>query len=68
MQESPEKAVYAERYDQNDAVFGCLTVHNASLFRRGWYRSKGTGLVLALYQCKADQFTAAGSEIEEASL
>ena len=66
MQEPTEQEIYVEKSDQADAVFGHVTVHNASLFRRYWYRFKENGLILALYQCKADQFAAARTEIDEA--
>jgi hypothetical protein len=64
--EPEENTRYAERSDQTDAVFGHVTIHDALSFRRYWYRLKENGLILAVYQCKADQFSAAEAEIEEA--
>ncbi len=63
----PEAEVkYVERSDQSDAIFGHVTIHDSSSFRRYWYRCTEDGLVLAVYQCKAEKFAAAEVEIGEA--
>jgi hypothetical protein len=66
MDEPAPKEVYSERVEQNDAVFGFVTIHDAKVFRRYWYRYKNGRLVLALFQCRAESFTDARNEIEEA--
>jgi len=64
--EPTSKVVCAEQIKQPDAIFGFVTIHDAKLFRRYWYRFKNDRFVLALYQCSADSFADAREEIEEA--
>jgi hypothetical protein len=66
MDEPASKEVYAERVEQDDAVFGFVTIHDAKVFRRYWYRYRNGRLILALFECAAEWFTDARAEIEEA--
>jgi hypothetical protein len=67
MDESASRDLYSERVQQNDAVFGFVTAHDAKVLGRCWYRFKNGRLVLALFQCGAENFAQVQAEIEEAS-
>jgi hypothetical protein len=67
MSEPGAKVEIGEQISDSTATFGSVTTHDAKLFRRYWYRYKNRRLVLALYQCEADNFAAASEEIDEAN-
>jgi hypothetical protein len=66
MADPDSRMASAERVEQHDAIFGFITLQDATSFRRCWYRFKNGQLVIALYQCEAGDLSEVDTELREA--